>query len=132
MQPTTISLHILLPAVISISMALVCYTIGVWSERIQHTLKGWHTLFFVFGLVFDFIGTSLMTHIAIVTGHHNTVHAISGIVAIVLMTIHATWAVWTYFKGTERMKHNFNKFSIFVWIMWLIPFFIGMYIAMHH
>lgn len=131
MDPSVVPFHLLFPAVVSISSALICYSIGVWGERIQKILKGWHVLFFVFGLVFDLTGTSLMTHIAIVTGKHNEAHAISGVVAIVLMCIHAAWAVWTYFKGSEKAKESFNKFSIFVWAIWLIPYFIGMYIAMH-
>lgn len=131
MDPSVVPFHLLFPAVVSISSALICYSIGVWGERIQKILKGWHVLFFVFGLLFDLTGTSLMTHIAIVTGKHNEAHAISGVIAIVLMCIHAAWAVWTYFKGSEKAKENFNKFSIFVWAIWLIPYFIGMYIAMH-
>ena len=131
MNSEVISFHLLFPAILSISLALVCYSICVWAERIQKILKGWHVLFFVFGLMFDLTGTPLMTHISKITGKHNEAHAISGIIAIILMLIHASWAVWTYFKGSEKAKHNFNKFSIFVWIIWLIPYFIGMYIAMH-
>lgn len=31
---------------ILITLALVFYTIGVWSERIAGRLKGWHLIFF--------------------------------------------------------------------------------------
>ncbi|MGL5636294.1 MAG: HsmA family protein [Bacteroidales bacterium] len=131
MDTNQVPFHLLFPAVLSITSALVCYTIGVWGERIQKILKGWHVLFFIFGILFDIIGTSLMTHIAIVTGKHNELHAVTGMIAVALMLVHATWAVWTYYRGSEKAKEHFNRFSIFVWSFWLIPFFVGMYIAMH-
>ncbi|MGL5730486.1 MAG: HsmA family protein [Bacteroidales bacterium] len=131
MDTNQVPFHLLFPAVLSITSALVCYTIGVWGERIQKILKGWHVLFFIFGILFDIIGTSLMTHIAIVTGKHNELHAVTGMIAVALMLVHATWAGWTYYRGSEKAKEHFNRFSIFVWSFWLIPFFVGMYIAMH-
>ena len=45
---------------IIISLALVFYSIGVWSERIQGKLKPWHLVFFYLGLVCDTWGTGLM------------------------------------------------------------------------
>lgn len=126
-----VDLHFLIAAITIISSALVFYTIGVWGEKLQKHLNGWHVIFFLFGFLFDTIGTSLMAHIAKLTGHHDEIHTITGIIAIVLMFIHASWAVWTYFKGSEKARKNFNKFSIVVWCIWLIPYFIGMYVGMH-
>ena len=50
------------------------------------------------------------------------------------MFIHAMWAIWTYVKGSERAKEHFNRFSIVVWCIWLIPYCIGVYLGMslHH
>lgn len=36
----------LLAAVVTISLALVCYTIGVWMEHFQKKLKPLHLVFF--------------------------------------------------------------------------------------
>lgn len=44
-------------SLILITMALVFYTIGVWSERLAGRLKAWHLIFFWGGFVFDTIGT---------------------------------------------------------------------------
>ena len=46
-------------AAIIINLALLFYSIGVWSERIQGRLKVWHTVFFWFGLVCDTWGTGM-------------------------------------------------------------------------
>lgn len=54
----------LIYAIISISLALVFYTIGVWSEKVQGQLKKWHLTIFWIGLIFDTIGTTLMSKIA--------------------------------------------------------------------
>ena len=33
-------------AIVSITLALAFYSVGVWSEQAQHTLKGWHLFMF--------------------------------------------------------------------------------------
>lgn len=125
-----IDTHFLIAAVCVISSALVFYTIGVWGERIQKKLKAWHIAFFIAGLFADAIGTGLMEQIAHMTGMHDSIHTITGITAIILMFIHALWALWTYFKGSLKAKAHFNRFSIVVWCIWLIPYCIGIYMGM--
>ena len=125
-----IDTHFLIAAICVISSALVFYTIGVWGERIQRKLKAWHVAFFVAGLFADAVGTGLMEQIAQMTGLQDNLHTINGIIAIVLMFIHALWALWTYFKGSRKAKAHFNRFSIVVWCIWLIPYCIGIYLGM--
>lgn len=120
----------LIAAIIAITSALVFYTIGVWGEKLQKKLKLWHIAFFLLGLCADTIGTTLMEHIAYLTRLHDPLHTITGFIAIILMFIHAVWAVWTYFRGTEKAKIRFNRFSIIVWFIWLIPYGIGVYLGM--
>lgn len=108
-------------AVIIINLALVFYSIGVWSERLQGRLKVWHTVFFYLGLICDTWGTGMMFEY--VGGMAFDVHGISGLLAIILMFIHAVWATVVLMKKDEKMIVNFHKFSIFVWLVWLIPYF---------
>ena len=114
-------------ATIVITSALVLYTIGVWSERIQGRLKWWHLAFFVTGLACDTIGTGMM--IDYVGGLTADVHGISGLLAIVLMAIHALWATVVLARKDERMIRTFHRFSIAVWLVWLIPYFSPMFFA---
>lgn len=125
-----LDIHLLISAICVISSALVFYTIGVWGERLQGQLKAWHLGFFVMGLYADAVGTGLMEHIAKLTNLHDNVHTVTGIIAISLMLIHVIWALWTYFKGSEKAKRHFNRFSIIVWLIWLIPYCIGVYMGM--
>jgi len=115
-------------AVIIINLALLFYSIGVWSERIQGRLKVWHTVFFWMGLVCDTWGTGMMFEF--VGGMSFDVHGISGLLAIVLMLVHAIWATYVLLKKDEKMIVSFHKFSIFVWLVWLIPYFSPMALRM--
>ncbi len=115
-------------AIIIINLALLFYSIGVWSERLQGRLKVWHTVFFWLGLVCDTWGTGLMFEF--VGGMSYDIHGISGLLAIILMLVHAIWATAVLVKKDEKMIVSFHKFSIFVWLVWLIPYFSPMIFQM--
>lgn len=119
----------LIYAIISITLALVFYTIGVWSEKLQKSLKKWHLAMFLLGLIFDTTGTMLMGKIS-GDGFQFNFHGITGLLAIVLMLVHALWAAYVLAKKDAAKARNFHKFSIFVWIIWLIPFVSGMIFGM--
>lgn len=114
----------LIYAIITITLALVFYSIGVWSEKAQGELKKWHLAIFYIGLVFDTTGTTLMGKIAH-GGFELNFHGITGLLAIVLMLFHALWATVVLIKNDEKTKAKFHKFSILVWTIWLIPFLSG-------
>ena len=130
MELNQIDIHYLIAAICVISSALVFYTIGVWGERLQRKLKFWHIIFFLLGLLADTVGTSLMEHIAELTHLHDEMHTVIGAIAILLMFVHALWAIWTYVKGTPIEKRHFNRFSIVVWCIWLIHYLKGVYLGM--
>jgi uncharacterized repeat protein (TIGR03987 family) len=115
-------------ASIIITLALVFYSIGVWSERIAGRLKPWHLVFFILGLICDTWGTGLMLDYA--QGLTFDLHGISGVIAILLMFIHAVWAAIVLLRKDERMILNFHKFSVVVWFIWLIPYFSPMIFGM--
>jgi uncharacterized repeat protein (TIGR03987 family) len=111
-----------------ITAALVLYSIGVWSERLQGRLKWWHLAFFYAGLVCDTVGTGMMFDYA--GGMTFDVHGISGLLAIILMAVHALWATVVLLRKDERLIVTFHRFSIAVWLVWLIPYFSPMFFAM--
>lgn len=119
---------ILMRAVIFITLALVFYTIGVWAERLQGRLKPWHLVLFYFGLICDTLGTSFMSQLS--DSSFLSLHGVTGLIAIILMLIHAIWATIVILKHDEDKVKSFHKFSIIVWIIWLIPYFIGMFLGM--
>jgi uncharacterized repeat protein (TIGR03987 family) len=113
---------------IIITAALVFYSIGVWSERIQGRLKPWHLAFFVLGLICDTWGTGMMIEMA--GGLTFDIHGITGVIAILLMFIHALWALVVLLRNDEKAILNFHKFSVAVWVIWLIPYFSPMLLGM--
>ena len=122
---------LLMKAVTAITAALVFYTIGVWSEHRAKLLKPVHLIFFWLGLLMDAAGTHMMSLISgSETGMLSNVHGITGMIAILLMLIHAVWATVVLVSGNEKAQQSFHRFSLFVWLIWLIPFVIGMIMGM--
>ncbi len=119
----------LLSAIITITLALVFYTVGVWAEKLQGGLKKCHLVVFYLGLIFDTTGTTLMSKLAN-NGFELNFHGVTGLIAIILMLFHAVWATVVLAKNNEEAKQNFHKFSIIVWIIWLVPYFSGMVVGM--
>lgn len=96
----------LILAIITITLALIFYTIGVFSERKAHVLRKPHVIIFWLGLVFDTTGTTIMSTIAEskpVTGGIN-LHGITGALAIALMLFHAVWATIVLVKRMSRNR----------------------------
>ncbi|MCK5317055.1 MAG: TIGR03987 family protein [Anaerolineales bacterium] len=112
---------------ILISLALVFYTIGVWSERFAGRLKGWHLIFFWGGLVFDTVGTGMMMEMA--GGLTFDIHGVTGVLAILLMFVHAAWASIVLIRKDEMAIASFHKFSVLVWVIWLVPYFTGFFVS---
>lgn len=127
----------LIVAIIIITLALVFYTVGVFSERKAKKLKKIHVVIFYLGLICDTTGTFLMSQIS-KSGNINisstaqTIHGVTGTIAILLMLFHAVWATWVIYKNDEEKQLVFHKFSIVVWFLWLIPYIIGAMIGMMH
>ncbi|WP_419725144.1 HsmA family protein [Terrisporobacter petrolearius] len=127
--------NILIFAIVAITLALILYTIGVFSERKAENLNKNHVIIFWLGLICDTTGTLTMSKIAksganTMSAMGLTLHGITGFLAIVLMLFHAIWATWVLYKNEEKKKETFHKFSIVVWLIWLIPYFIGMILGM--
>lgn len=127
--------NILIFAIVTITLALIFYTIGVFSERRAKSLNKNHVIIFWLGLLCDTTGTLTMSKIAksgaaTMSAMGQSLHGITGFLAIVLMLFHAIWATWVLYKNDEKKKETFHKFSIVVWVIWLIPYFIGMMLGM--
>ena len=113
---------------IIISLALVFYSIGVWSERFAGRRKAWHLAFFWLGLVCDTWGTGMMFEMA--GGLSYDLHGLTGLLAIILMFIHAIWATLVLIQKDEKLITSFHKFSVAVWAIWLVPYLSPMVFGM--
>lgn len=125
----------LILAIVTITLALVFYTIGVFGERKAKSLNKKHVIIFWLGLIFDTTGTLTMSKIAEegikeISEVSQMIHGVTGLLAIILMLFHALWATWVLYKNDEKKKATFYKFSIAVWLVWLVPYIVGMIIGM--
>ncbi len=120
----------LIISTILINLALIFYSLGVWSERISRYLKTWHVVAFWTGFTFDVSGTYAMSRLA--TGPFNlfALHTLTGQIALWLMLAHAIWATYVVRKGSEKTRTGFHRYSIIVWLIWLVPYFGGMIMGM--
>ena len=121
---------LVIPSTVLITLALIFYSLGVWSERLARYLKPWHVVAFWIGFTFDVSGTYAMHLLA--KGQFNITepHTLTGQIALWLMLVHATWATSVVLKNNEKLRLSFHKFSLVVWLIWLIPYFGGMYLGM--
>lgn len=127
-----IGIEVLIAAIITITLALVFYTIGVWSEHRSKQLKKIHLIFFWLGLCMDTTGTVLMGQIAeqpMFSGKLS-LHGVTGTLAIILMIVHAIWATVVLTRDNKDSAKNFHRLSIAVWAVWLLPYVLGMIIGM--
>lgn len=122
----------MIAAIVIITLALVFYTVGVWAERIQGTLRWWHAGAFAVGLACDITGTILMSKLAnqqvasqATAALFDNIMAWTGALAVCLMAIHLCWAVIVLIRNRPIEKTRFHKLSIIVWVIWLIPYFTG-------
>ena len=115
---------------IFITLALIFYSLGVWAERIIKYLKSWHVIVFWTGFFFDVTGTLFMHFISDNPFYLLETHTLTGQIALWLMLAHATWATIVIRKNREALRFKFHRYSLFVWLVWLIPYFGGMLMAM--
>ena len=115
-------------SMVLITLALVFYSIGVWAERFAGRLKAWHLVFFWMGFACDTIGTGIMMEMA--GGITFDIHGLTGVVAIVLMLVHAAWASVVLARRDEKMIVSFHRFSVVVWLIWLVPYVSGFFLNM--
>jgi uncharacterized repeat protein (TIGR03987 family) len=121
--------ELILPATI-MSFAFVFYTTGVWSERVQRNLYGWHVMLFWLGLACDGYATSLMERLVAIGERAGVLHTVTGGLAFGLMAMHALWATWVLFFGSREAREGFHRYSVVVWTIWLVPYLGGMIAGM--
>ncbi len=113
-----------------ITLALLLYSLGVWAERLARYLKKWHLVAFWMGFSFDISGTYAMHRLAKGPFDILAPHTLTGQIALWLMLAHTIWATVVVRRGSEAARRNFHQYSLFVWVVWLVPYFGGMLIAM--
>lgn len=120
---------LLVTATVLITLALVFYSVGVWAGRVSGYLRPWHTVAFWTGFLFDTAGTGAM-EIMEPGMNWTSSHTITGQIALWLMFAHAVWATRVVRTGSPAVRARFHRFSLVVWMIWLVPYIGGMFLGM--
>jgi uncharacterized repeat protein (TIGR03987 family) len=112
------------------TLALASYSYGVWAERLLRDLMPHHVVAFWVGLAFDAVGTERMIGLARSGMRSGAGHYAFGVAAFALMFAHAAWATWVAARGTAELRRGFHRYSLGVWLLWLVPYLGGMIAGM--
>ncbi len=109
------------------TLALVFYSVGIWHDYWHKQLKKWHLIMFGLGVLTDSIGTLLMyLYVGYIIF---TAHSISGFIGLGLMIFHFTWAVMVIRNDDIDRQKTFHRFSVMVWLFWMISYISGLYLG---
>ncbi len=128
----------LLTGISFITLAFIFYTAGIFKFRKKKFLKWNHIILFWLGFLFDLMGTLEMSTLKGIQKYNldseriNAFHTLSGILAILIMLVFSLWATFIFVRDREEEKLTLYKFSLWAWIIWLIPYTIGIYMGMRH
>ena len=120
---------IILISVVSITTALILYTIAVWRNWRVKLLTTAQIVLLWFGLAADILATQMMG-LSIEGDIVWDFHTISGYTGLVLMALLAVTGSWAKWSGREALLTSFHRLAIPVWIIWVISYMTGVIIGM--
>ncbi|WP_026883932.1 HsmA family protein [Clostridium akagii] len=113
-------------SIILINLALIMYTVVAWKEFRTKSILLQHVIVFSIGFIFDVVGTFLMYKLG---GNKISygIHDVLGFIALFLMLLNLIGSIAVLNK---KIPVKFYKFSIFVWIVWIVSYVTGMIVNM--
>jgi uncharacterized repeat protein (TIGR03987 family) len=118
---------IILISVISITTALIVYTIAVWSNWRAKVLGTVQIVLLWIGLGADALATKMMGMSVEKTTWD--LHTISGYTGLGLMAILAVVGSWAKLTNREDILTSFHKYAVPVWVIWVISYATGVIIG---
>jgi len=119
---------IILISVISITTALVLYTIAIWRNWRMKLLTTAQIVLLWVGLAADALATQMMG-LSIEGDLVWDFHTISGYTGLVLMAVLAVVGTWSKWSGRQAILTSFHRFAIPIWIIWVASYVTGVVIG---
>jgi uncharacterized repeat protein (TIGR03987 family) len=115
---------VIIRAIIVVTLALICYSIGVISEQRKAQVTRRIILFITAGVLLDIASTVLM--IAGSTNTPLTVHGCLGYSALLLMLIDAIliWRHWIRSRDVQ-IPRNLHLYTRIAYGWWVIAYIVG-------
>ncbi len=118
---------IILVSVISITTALVLYTIVVWRNWRTHLLTTAQIVLLWLGLAADALATRMMAMSVEETTWD--FHTLSGYLGLALMAILAVAGTWAKLSDREALLTSFHRFAVPIWVIWVVSYATGVVIG---
>ena len=118
---------VILVSVISITTALIVYSIAVWSNWRAKILSVAQIVLLWIGLAADALATRMMG----LSVEETTwdFHTISGYAGLGLMAILAIVGSWAKLTSREDILRSFHKYAVPVWVIWVVSYLTGVVIG---
>ncbi|MEJ2139620.1 MAG: HsmA family protein [Gammaproteobacteria bacterium] len=118
---------IILISVVSITTALILYTIAIWRNwRLKELTTAQITLLWL-GLVCDALATRMMGMSVEETTWD--LHTISGFAGLALMAILAVAGTWAKRSNNQKLLTTFHRYAVPIWVIWAVSFATGVWIG---
>lgn len=108
---------------ITVTAALLAYSIGVITEQIKKKINYVVLVFLTLGVILDITATSFMIY-----GSSNsafTMHGMIGYSALLAMVIDTTLIWKFYLKHGANISQSLHRYSLVAYIWWVIAFITG-------
>ncbi len=115
---------VLLTGVITITLALVAYTLGIAGLLRRRAISGRILTFLTVGLVLDVVATACMTLLA--GGFELTLHGVVGYLALGLMLVQVAcaWRHYRRFAG-DPVPEWLLRYTRTAYVLWFLAFVTG-------
>ena len=118
---------VILVSVISITTALVLYTIVVWRNWYVKLLTTAQIVMLWLGLAADALATRMMgLSVEETTWDFHTISGYAGLALMALLAVTGTWAKLT---SREALLTSFHRYAIPIWIVWVVSYATGVIIG---
>ncbi len=120
---------LILFSVISITTALVLYTIAVWRNWRMQRLTTAQVVLLWLGLVADVAATRMMA-LSVEGEIVWDFHTISGYTGLALMAVLASVGSWARWKNHAALLGSFHRLAVPIWLIWVASYISGVIIGM--
>lgn len=105
-------------------IALILYSVAIWSDRKAMELRPWMISVFALAVALDSLGTVLLCATATDALRVN-VHTVTGMASLLIMLAHFLWAFTAYWKSDAASAARFRRWSPWAWGLWMVSFLSG-------
>jgi len=118
---------IILISVVSITTALILYTVAIWRNWRTRVLTSAQIVLLWLGLICDALATRMMGMSVEETTWD--LHTISGFAGLGLMAILAVTGTYAKKTDNQAMLRTFHRYAVPIWVIWAISFATGVAIG---